>query len=101
MIYLYAMSSMKDAERDIYKVGETEIPSGVDKRLEELDTHYEQIYTHAIWALSDVDYIKCDHIVHRHFNEKRIRKNREWLNVPLEDIDKAIHMLFGNVTRIM
>lgn len=101
MMYLYAMSSMKDAERNIYKVGESEIPSGVDSRLEELDTHYEEIHTHAIWALNDVDYIKCDHIVHRHFNDKRLRKDREWLNVPLEELDKAILLIFGNVTRIM
>lgn len=101
MMYIYAMASSKDAERNIYKIGESELLSGVEARREELDTHYDEIHTYAIWSLNDVNHIKCDHIVHKHFKESRLRKNREWLNVALEEIDTAIRLIFSNVSRIM
>ena len=74
-----------------YKVGKT-YNASPERRMQQLSsetTNYRGIYLAKGYVLvNDVD--ECELKIHRHLNEYRINPNREYFNLHVDEISKAI-----------
>jgi len=87
IIYIFTNKAMPD----FVKIGRTS--TGVDQRMKELDKTGIPLPFECYYAAEVEDYEKVESLIHSIFQDRRVRKNREFFKVDPERIVAAIKLV--------